>query len=364
MLPFIIRVVEILSTQHPKSICILRLSALGDVTHMLPVVRTIMHTYPNCSITWIIGKTEFALVDGLEAINFIIFDKSKGRKAYTDLKQQLGGQHFDVLLHMQAALRASLISRIIKAPIKIGFDRKRAADYQWLFSNKRIAAESNSHVLDGFFEFLEALGITDRLMRWEPPVPVDAMQFANAVIPSNKKTIVINACSSDRKNNYRNWLAERYAEVAAHAITALDAQIVLTGGPSIVEQEMANEIATVCPDPVIDLVGKTTIKQMLAVLSVADVIIAPDTGPLHMGSAVGTPVIGLFATSNPFRTGPYNDLDKVVNAYPIAVEKEFGKAVADIKWGQRVRNPNAMDLITCDQVINELEKVIFSIERK
>lgn len=358
MLPFVFKVIEELSSYQPQSICILRLSALGDITHMLPVVRSLMHAYPDCHITWIIGKTEFALVDGLENINFITFDKSKGRKAYKDLKRQLHGERFDVLLHMQAALRASLISRIIKAPIKIGFDRQRAADYQWLFSNKRIAAAPNSHVLDGFFGFIEALGVTNRIMRWDPPIPTSAIEFAKSTIPTGKRTLVINPCSSVRKNNFRNWHAKHYAAVVEHTCTTLDAQVVLTGGPSEVEQNMAQEIASISTSPVIDLVGKTSIKQMLAVLSVADAIIAPDTGPLHMGTAVRTPVIGLYATSNPFRTGPYNDLEKVINAYPKAVEQEFGSTVSDIKWGKRVRNPNAMDLIQVEQVTQELEKII------
>lgn len=358
MLPFVFKMIEKLSMPHPQSICILRLSALGDITHMLPVVRSLMHSYPDSHITWIIGKTEFALVDGLENINFIIFDKSKGRKAYKDLKQQLHGIRFDVLLHMQSALRASLISRIIKAPVKIGFDRKRAADFQWLFSNKTIAASPNGHVLDGFFGFIEAIGVTKRVMQWDPAIPDTAIEFARANIPKGKKTLVINPCSSVRKNNFRNWSAKYYAAVIDYAYDALQAQIVLTGGPSSTEQQMAKDIVTFTSKPVINLVGKTSIKQMLAVLSVSDAIIAPDTGPLHMGTAVGTPVIGLYATSNPARSGPYNDLEKVVNAYPLAVKNEFGRSVSEIKWGQRVRNPDAMSLIQVEQVTQELEKII------
>lgn len=297
MLSFVFKVIEKLSIIHPQSICILRLSALGDITHMLPVVRSLMHAYPDCRITWIIGKTEFALVEGLENINFIIFDKSMGRKAYKDLKQQLHGIRFDVLLHMQAALRASLISRIVKAPVKIGFDRQRAADFQWLFSNKRIAPTPNSHVLDGFFSFIEVLGVTNRIMNWDPPIPASAMEFAKSNIPTGKRTLVINPCSSVRKNNFRNWRAEHYAAVVDYACITLNAQVVLTGGPSAVEQNMAQKIAHISSNPVIDLVGKTSIKQMLAVLSIADAIIAPDTGPLHMGTAVRTPVIGLYALS-------------------------------------------------------------------
>lgn len=361
MLPIVFKVIDKLLMPHPQSICILRLSALGDITHMLPVVRSLIHAYPDCRITWIIGKTEFALVDGLENINFIIFDKSKGRKAYQELKQQLNGVHFDVLLHMQAALRASLISRMIKAPIKIGFDRQRAADFQWLFSNKRITVKANAHVLDVFFGFIEALGINERIMQWEPFIPSTAIEFAKQLSSSKKKTLVINPCSSIRKNNYRNWSVKNYAALVDYACIDLGLQVILTGGPSSPEQTMAQGITQYSSSSIINLVGKTSIKQMLAVLSAADVIIAPDTGPLHMGTAVKTPVIGLYATSNPLRTGPYNDLDKVINAYPEAVKKEFNRSVSDIKWGRRVRSPDAMDLITVEQVTDKLQSIVYEL---
>ncbi|MCB1754935.1 MAG: glycosyltransferase family 9 protein [Gammaproteobacteria bacterium] len=344
-----------------RSVCLLRLSALGDVTHMLPVVRTLQQAWPDCRLTWIIGKTEYQLVEGMENIEFIIFDKSQGLKAYWQLRRQLGGRRFDILLHMRAALRASLISLLIKAPLKVGFDKARAADFQWLFSNRKIAPLARQHVLDGFFGFLTAIGIDARLMHWTPPIPPDAVAFARQAIDPARPCLVINPCSSARRNNYRNWHAERYAEVADYAAEKHGLQVVLTGGGSTAERDMADRIAQRARQPLIDLVGRTSIKQLLAVLARARLIIAPDTGPLHMGTAVGTPVIGLFATSNPARTGPYNDLDAVVNAYPQAISAEFGKTPDQVKWGQRVRNPEAMDLLTVEAVTRQLDKSLAAL---
>ena len=351
-----------LNTEKPvRSLCILRLSALGDITHMLPVVRTLLHAWPDCKLTWIIGKTEYQLVEGLQNVEFIIFDKSQGLQAYRNLYRQLSGRRFDVLLHMQAALRASIASLLIRAPIRIGFDRARAADLQWLFSNKKINTPPRQHVLDVFFGFLQAAGLQDRHMVWQAPVPEKAIQFAREIIAADCPTLVLNPCSSVRKNNYRNWRSDRYAAVVDHAIEKLGMQVILTGGPAHNEREMAADICRQSRFTPLNLTGKTSIKQMLAILQLADLVMAPDTGPAHMATAVGTPVIGLYVTSNPFRSGPYNDLESVVNCYPEAVREEFGADVEDIRWGKRVRKPDAVDIITTDAVIRQLDQSVSRI---
>ncbi|MCK5003332.1 MAG: glycosyl transferase, partial [Gammaproteobacteria bacterium] len=112
----------------PKNVCILRLSALGDITHALPVLRTLQKRWPNTAITWIIGKTEYQLVKDIEGVEFITFDKSQGLAAYKAIRQELKARHFDVLLHMQLSLRASAISFFVHADIKLGFDKERAKD--------------------------------------------------------------------------------------------------------------------------------------------------------------------------------------------------------------------------------------------
>ncbi len=348
--------------QQPRSICILRFSALGDITHMLPIVRTLQNSLPDCHITWIIGKIEFQLLQGLEGIEFIVFDKSKGKKAYLDLHQKLKGKKFDVLLHMQTALRASIASLLINAPIKIGFDKSRTTDFQSLFCNKQISTRPRTHVLDGFFGFLETIGINERILRWAPPIPDSAKQFAAEYIQPKEATLLINACTSARRNNFRNWKAEYYAQVADYAATVCGLKVILTGGSDKNESIMADLICKYSSSKITNLVGKTSIKQLLALISIAEIIISPDTGPAHMGTAVGTPVIGLYVTSNPYRSGPYNDIGSVVNLYPKAVEEEFNLSVNDLPWGKRVRNSEAVNLITVKAVIQQLNKTLTTIK--
>jgi len=138
----------------PESLCLLRLSAIGDVTHIVPIVRTLERHWPETRITWIIGRLEAELVQDIPGIEFIVFDKQQSLQAYQKLKKELHHRRFDLLLHMQASLRAGIASTCIKAPIKLGFDRQRARDFQWLFTSHKIAAGPRQHVLDGFFGFL------------------------------------------------------------------------------------------------------------------------------------------------------------------------------------------------------------------
>ena len=338
----------------PKSICIFRLSAIGDVCHTLPILRTLQATWPDCKITWVIGKLEASLFADIPNVEFIIFDKSLGRKANLQLKEDLQGRKFDVLLMMQAALRASLACRHIKATYKIGFDKERAKDFQWIFSKQRIKAEPNRHVMDGLFGFTEALGIKHQIHAWNIPLKQSDTDYAHSVI-NNKKSVLISPCSSERKNNFRNWSQENFANLSTQLLDR-GFQVILTGGPSEKEQQYGQRIKDLTNnDNVINLIGETSLKQLYALISHVDIVIAPDSGPIHMANSAQTDCIGLYASSNPLRTGPYHHQQLVVNKYPEAVKKFLDKDVSQVKWGQRVRNSEVMSLISVQDVLDKVK---------
>ena len=344
--------------EPPERLCLFRLSAIGDCCHMVPVVRTLQTAWPRTRITWIIGRTEAALLGDLDGVECITFDKKAGRAGRRALKTQLAGQRFDVMLLMQVALRASLASRAVTAPLRLGFDHERSKDLHGLFVNRRIAPHPRAHVMDGFFDFLRAMGLHDRVLRWDVPLPDAASATARVLIPDDTPTLVISPCSSQRFNNFRNWPAERYAAVADWAVRQHGMQVVLTGGPSDEERAYAEAIQRQASVPVVDRIGQTSLKELFATLGRATVLVSPDSGPAHMAVAAGTPVVGLYATSNPGRTGPYLSQHWVVNRYPDAVRAELGKAVDDIAWGRRVRKADAMELITVDDVLERLEALL------
>ena len=341
----------------PESLCILRLSAIGDVTHVLPIVRTLQSVWPTTNITWIIGKAEAALVGDIEGIEFIVFDKKEGVRAYSKLRSKLSGRRFNFLLHMQVALRASIASLMIRADTKIGYDRARSRDFQSWFTNTTISGPTRVHVIDTFFQFLQTLGIDERIMQWDIPISEDDITFARKTL-NGKPTLVINPCTSVRANNWRNWDIKRYAEVIDYAAETYGLNTVLTGGPAPDERKFGEAIAEQADSPINNMIGKSTLKQLQAILSAATVVIAPDTGPAHMAAASGVPVIGLYASSNPQRTGPYNSLKWTVNKYPQALHQFDQRDIAGAPWGKRVRATEVMDIITAQEVSDMLDKVM------
>jgi heptosyltransferase I len=340
----------------PEKICVVRLSAIGDTCHALAVIRSIQDTWPETRLSWIIGKTEASLMSDIPEIEFIIFDKRKGSQAYADVRKQLSGQQFDIALCMHASLRVNLLYPLIPTPLRLGFDYRRAVDYQWLFTNRRIEARPHEHSMEAMMGFARHIGVPKRDLRWDIPLSSAHLDFADQYQSADRPLLLISPCSSLRSRNFRNWSAENYAAAANHARNKFNCRIILTGGNSDLEQEYGRTISRLCGHDVVNLIGKTSLKQLFALISASQVVICPDSGPAHMATAAGTPVIGLYATSNPARTGPYLSQDLTVNTYPDAVATYLGKSVDSLRWGQRVRDPRAMGLIRLASVTRRIDQ--------
>ena len=339
----------------PETLCVVRLSAIGDTCHALAVIRRLQDNWPDVRITWIIGKTEASLMSDIAGIEFIIFDKSKGRRAYKDVKAQLGANRYDLALCMHASMRANLLCRMIPAKVRLGFDKARARDFQWLFTNRRVSAAEREHALEAMMSFATAVGAEPRDLRWNIPLPESAQEFAGQFVDAAKPLVVISPCTSQRNRNFRNWSINNYAATIRHLQNKHACTVVLTGGNTAIEQQYGEALATGAAHDTLNLVGKTSLKELFALISAANLVICPDSGPAHMATAAGTPVIGLYATSNPGRTGPYLSGNLTVNRYPDAVQKYLGRGVDELRWGQRVRHADAMDLITIGDVTDKID---------
>ena len=339
----------------PLTVCILRLSALGDTCHVVPVIRTLQRTWPQTKLTWVIGKAESRLMELIDGVEFITVDKRASLAARRDLRASMRGRHFDVLLHMQLSLRASLLSRLIPATLRLGFDIARARELQWLFTNARIAPRSREHVLDSFFGFLDALGIHERTLRWDIPLPPPALDYAHRLIPDARPTLVISPCSSHAR---RNWRPENYAAIAHHAVRRHGMRVILAGGPTAAERAVGAQIERAARVPLVNQIGRDTLPQMLALLARATALLTPDSGPAHMATMVGTPVIGLYAATNPARSGPYLSRKWCVDAYPEAARRYRGRAPEQLPWTEKIEEPGVMDLIEVAQVTAKLDELL------
>jgi len=336
----------------PASICLLRLSALGDVTHVLPLVHTLRDAWPHTRLHWIIDKAGHKLLEGLAGVDFHVYDKRSGLAGMRALRRELPGR-FDALLQMQVALRANVLSAFVPARRRVGYDRGRSKDLHGLFINERIADRPGIHVLDAIGSFCEPLGLRPAPVRWEMPVPAEAHAWAAAQWQDDgRPTLVISPCSSHVR---RNWYADRYAAVADHAATQ-GWRVVLCGGRSALERQTADAIAAQMRQPVLDLVGKDTLKQLPALLARAQLVMTPDSGPMHIANAMGTKVLGLHAASNPRRSGPYSDLRYCVDRYDDAARRCLKQPAAALKWGTKIEFDEVMALVTVDDAIAAFER--------
>lgn len=338
-----------------NSICILRLSAIGDVCHAVSAVQAIQRHHPQAAITWVIGKIEHSLVNDLPGIEWITFDKTKGLQAYRDLFSHRG-KPFDVLLHMQASARSNLAALLIKAKRKVGMPKHLAKEGHSLVTSEQVTLpeKTDFHVVDLFARYAYALDVPEYEPSWSiPPSAADTL-WAKAQFCGEKPVLVIAAAASDPK---RSWMAERYAQLSDYAAQK-GFSVALTGGPSKYETTLADEICKLSATKPLNLVGKTSLKKLLALLKRADLVVAPDTGPAHMAVTQSTPVIGLYAHSNPSRTGPYKYFKYVVEVYHKHLKKEHPGKTQSFKWGTRVKDELAMQDITCDMVFAMFDKVV------
>src|SRR5882762_6717562 len=339
-----------------QHVCLLRLSAIGDTCHALAALRAFQTAWPQTRFTWIIGKLEAKLMTAiLPEIEFITFDKNATLRELRRLRAALRGRRFELLLDMQLSFRASLVASLVSAPIKLGFDRARARELQWWFTNARIAPAAAEHVLDSFMGFARACGIEAAPPHWDVSLPEDALGYARGIVTDDRPTLVISPCSS---HTARNWSAERYAAVADYAAHVHHMRIVLVGGRSAIESEMGARIAAAMRFACVNQIGKDTLPQLLGLLSQSTALLSPASGPVHMATMVGLPVIGLYAATNPARAGPYYSRQWCVDKYDEAARKYLGRPAANIPWTTKIERSGVMDLIGVSDVTAKLDALM------
>jgi len=338
----------------PTSICLIRLSALGDVCHCIALVRALKRRWPEAHLTWIVGKGEYRLVRMLPDIEFVVHDKRGGLGALRELRRQPMSR-FDVLLHAQVSLRANLIASLVRAERRIGFDAGRAREGHGMVVNEPIAAVPFQHQAEALLEFARVLGVNPDGIDRAPPVADADREWALKHQPEPDRAVLISPCSS---HPARNWSTEGYAAVADWIIEHTDRPVILIGGPSEIEQRTGAAIELAMRHRPINLIGRDTLGQLLAMLERAACLIAPDSGPVHLAAALGTPVVGLYASTWSRRSGPLGSLEHCVDRFPDACRKYLGREPERVKWGKRIEKRGVMDLVEPQAVVKRLGKIL------
>jgi len=319
---------------------------------MIPIINTLKHFTPNTDITWIIGKTEYALVKNIKNIKFIVIDKNNIFASIKSLLNLRKGRVFDVFLHMQVSLRSNLLSLFIKADRRIGYNKNLSKNLHSLFNKEKIDCHKEPHVIETFFCFLKKIGIKDKKLDWSMELD-NPREIINL---KGIKYIILNPFTSSRRLNYREWNINNYKNISEYLFNKYSIESIIVGGGTNYEKKESKKICN--KEFIHNLVGKTDLQQLCNIIKDCEFYIGPDSGTIHMATMLGKPVIGLYATSNPYRTGPYNNMEFIINKYPEALMKYKKQKVSDVKWGQRIRNKNAMSLITEEDVKDKISQIL------
>jgi heptosyltransferase I len=243
----------------------------------------------------------------------ILFDRSRGLRAFTDIRRALAERTFDLVINLQVYLKAGIVTRLTRAPIRLGFDRARARDANWLFTTHQIPPHEPQHVQDQYFEFLTALGIPSEPVVWDlGPWPQERGWQREFTAPFDRPLASIVVATSKPQ---KDWLPERWAEVCDALWHDFGLQPVLTGGRSPRELHAESGIMDRAKRRPHSALG-SGLRNLVGILDASSLVLAPDTGPLHMAVALERPVVSLMGYTNPKRTGPYRRYhDLLVDAY-------------------------------------------------
>ncbi len=329
----------------PNRIGIIMMSAAGDAVHTLPIVNALKRNNPSTHITWVLQPVPATLVRGHENVDSIVeFERNRGARAYLDVQRALKQSSLDLVIDLQVYLKAGLVTALAAAPVKLGFDRARARDVNWLFTNSKIPARPVQHVQDQYFEFLYHLGVPHSAPEWElGPWPDEREWQAQWRTQFDRPLAALVIATSKPE---KDWLPERWAAVCDALYTDFGVQPVLVGGQSQRELEAERIIMQRASHKPHSALG-SGLRKLVSILDASALVIAPDTGPLHMAVALDRPAISLLGYTNPKRTGPYRKFhDLMIDAYADPGE-EYAPSMEN--------RPGRMQFITVEDVLGKIE---------
>ena len=340
--------------QKIENICVLRTSSLGDICNMLPFIYTLRREYPKAKISWVIGKNEASFLEKIDGVEFITFDKSNTFKSYLSIAKRLTKIKYDIMFIMQVSLRANIISLFINSEIKLGYDSIRSSDLHSLFSNKKIQSSSHTHVVDVFLSFLNILNIEKNSFtyKWDVQEKVSKQDLYKNFSGLEERYFILSPCS---RSSNRNWLIERYAAIADHINENFGLQCVLSSSSSRFEKDFVEKIINHMNSIPYNLAGKTSLHELFSLVKNSELLISPDSGPIHIATCVNKPVIGLYGVTNTVRAGPYNSIDLCVDKYNDALLKYEGLKPHEAKWRFKNNHKDVMSLISTNEVIKKID---------
>ena len=336
-----------------KNILIVKLSAIGDVIHALPVAHALKQRYPEARITWVVEKPAYELLTNNPIIDeIIVFDKPKFKSLsglltneYT-FAQELKAHTFDLAIDLQGLFKSAAISYLSGAPERLVYCNARELSH---LVGQRICGEhQQGHIVDRYLDVARHLGCP--ASKVEFPIIITQSEIDQTVAIARQAGLQLDnpyvVLAPGTNWASKCWPPTHFAQLADklygdHVIP------VIIGGPS--DQRLAKEIIANAEVPPIDLTGKTSMKQLAYIIQKSQAFVGGDTGPMHLAVAVGTKVVTMFGPTDPRRNGPYGDGHKVLVA-PVPCQGCWKKKCP--------KNEDCMSTITANEVFAGIKSVV------
>lgn len=319
---------------------IVKMSSIGDVIHALPIATILKQNYPGIELGWVVRKRCAGLLEGNPDVDHVNVIPDRPKLAdLLSLTGELRKQKFEVAIDMQGLLLSGLVTWLSGARRRIGLNLNR--EQNALFLTEPVVpakADRNRHAIDILRGFLPPLGIYIDTP-W-PDQPYLAQGDAAADMLPGGPQIALNVGAS---SVYKQWPVDRWTALAKRLVGS-GSKVVLVGGPQDVDAAVQVEQGADAGNSLVNIAGKTSLRELGHILKHCDVVVTADTGPMHLAVAVGTPTVALFGPTNPVRTGPYGDRHTVIWK-SIACSPCYRKPTCE----GRV---NCMKLITPDEVFD------------
>ncbi len=342
-----------------RRVCLVLLSGIGDVVHGLPLVNALKRDDPQRRITWVVERSPAPLLEPHEAIDEVIrFDRKRGLTDVWALRRELRGRRFDAVLNCGIYFKSAIPTYFARAPVKLGYGSDRANDLVWLLANRRLPPHGPRHRQEMYLEFLEFLGVKSEPIEWRIAI-TEEERVAQAEFYRNLDARRVAAIVATSAMPPKDWPPERFAQLA----TALDRdfgfRVLLLGGPGEREQERARVVAARTEANAVWALGPN-LRRLVYLLDGCDLLIAPDTGPLHIARALGTPVIGLYGHTDPRRAGPYGAFgDLTIDRYNYESDGRAYEGTLERPHPARAGGRGGrMELISVEAVLEKVEHAV------
>ncbi len=300
----------------PRSVLIVKLGSIGDVVNSLPLANALKDSRPDLRLGWLVEPKSLPVIEDHDAVDeVIVFRRELGLSGVGRALREIRLFRPDLVVDLQRILRSGFFTFFSGCRYRLGFNRGRCKEMSWLFYNRRIpAADSGEHMVTQYLEFASYLGLPETEAVFKLPIGESERARATRLLPPaalKGEIICLNLGATKPANR---WPDGHWARLADLLASRDDTTVVLTGGEGDVAAARSVLAESRSAEALVDLAGRTTLKELGGLYDLAAAVVSSDSGPMHIASALGTRTIGLFGPSSPRRTGPWNHLQLVVRS--------------------------------------------------